>query len=361
MLLTQSLPPQFLLPSWNVRQLASAVQRAHISDIPSSDSHSEGPRQALVRKKYARKGLASLDSSYEGLKRSWQNEDSSTEKPRSLIRKHAVLPKTPRARWLAETQASVKDRTFSGRSHWESLGAAQVGHKEPTTTTERDSGGRNAKLNGDYSYAAAPKLHNGSSPSSSPTEERHAKSADPNTSAPMYGFKAMDHTPSATFVNGTASGKSGPGNTRDKSNKAPSSKAAMAKRQLSLFEELFPELQLQENAKQKAALDRLEQLPAFNWKREDISDPHLERRRANVFKPEPIDTTETPSKYAPLQDQPAVLVLRGCSSSLEESDFFRQGPRGQHIEGWTNGIVKGTSAICLNLKSMLMTYSHPLP
>jgi hypothetical protein len=37
-----------------------------------------------------------------------------------------------------------------------------------------------------------------------------------------------------------------------------------------------------------------------------------------------------------------LLILNACSTNLEESDFFRLGPRGEHIEGWTSGIVKGT-------------------
>ncbi|KAH8601653.1 hypothetical protein B0O99DRAFT_196904 [Bisporella sp. PMI_857] len=35
-----------------------------------------------------------------------------------------------------------------------------------------------------------------------------------------------------------------------------------------------------------------------------------------------------------------VLLLTGASANLAESDFFRATPKGEHIEGWTTGIVK---------------------
>lgn len=37
----------------------------------------------------------------------------------------------------------------------------------------------------------------------------------------------------------------------------------------------------------------------------------------------------------------AVLVLNSASKRLEESDFFRIGHKGVHIQGWTTGIIKG--------------------
>lgn len=37
----------------------------------------------------------------------------------------------------------------------------------------------------------------------------------------------------------------------------------------------------------------------------------------------------------------AVLVLNSASKRLEESDFFRIGHKGTHIQGWTTGIIKG--------------------
>ena len=47
--------------------------------------------------------------------------------------------------------------------------------------------------------------------------------------------------------------------------------------------------------------------------------------------------------------KPTVLLLSALTKTLEESDFFRLSPRGEHIEGWTSGIIKG----------MLLSLSFP--
>ncbi|KAK1766804.1 hypothetical protein QBC33DRAFT_540283 [Phialemonium atrogriseum] len=41
---------------------------------------------------------------------------------------------------------------------------------------------------------------------------------------------------------------------------------------------------------------------------------------------------------------PAVLVLNSASKSLLESDFYRLGRQGQHLDGWASGIVKVVQA-----------------
>jgi hypothetical protein len=41
------------------------------------------------------------------------------------------------------------------------------------------------------------------------------------------------------------------------------------------------------------------------------------------------------------RQEASVLVLNCAGKTLEESDFFRLSPKGEHIEGWTSGIIKG--------------------
>ncbi len=36
-----------------------------------------------------------------------------------------------------------------------------------------------------------------------------------------------------------------------------------------------------------------------------------------------------------------MLVVKGASKSLLESDFYRLAPQGQHLDGWAGGIHKG--------------------
>jgi hypothetical protein len=137
----------------------------------------------------------------------------------------------------------------------------------------------------------------------------------------------------------------------------------------SLFEELFPEEA--ETLKKKEAEERLDKLPAFEWD----GDPHLgfgpppdgslkdrrsSKRKGEQFQsgwwrhvplqPSPktktVKTQQTPERPQDSERrrrETSVLVLNAASKTLEESDFFRLSPKGEHIEGWTSGIIKGTS------------------
>ena len=46
-----------------------------------------------------------------------------------------------------------------------------------------------------------------------------------------------------------------------------------------------------------------------------------------------------------------VLVIHRASKTLEETDFYRMSPKGRHIEGWTNGIVKSRYTIYASPKT----------
>lgn len=78
------------------------------------------------------------------------------------------------------------------------------------------------------------------------------------------------------------------------------------------------------------------------------TDPH----RGTVFRQpkEELDTlvssVDMPEKQADNQSNedggPAIVVLNGVSRSLLESDFRHLAGHGQHVDGWTYGLVKGT-------------------
>ncbi|KAL1866110.1 hypothetical protein VTK73DRAFT_4903 [Phialemonium thermophilum] len=54
---------------------------------------------------------------------------------------------------------------------------------------------------------------------------------------------------------------------------------------------------------------------------------------------------------------PTVLVLNAASKSLLESDFYRLGPQGRHLEGWTSGIVKVVQSRSPTTKEPLGQYT----
>lgn len=143
-----------------------------------------------------------------------------------------------------------------------------------------------------------------------------------------------------------------------------------AEQSLSLFEELFPEERKARSKKERTNEERLFNLPAFNWTPPDeigLSPDQMVKAGKRAWKalsrgevPKRVEISELDSnqtvdytpffkedpkiEYAPNMSkefEPSVLILHACSKNLEESDFFRLGPKGNHIEGWTSGIKKG--------------------
>ncbi|TVY17209.1 hypothetical protein LARI1_G003669 [Lachnellula arida] len=133
---------------------------------------------------------------------------------------------------------------------------------------------------------------------------------------------------------------------------------------LSLFEELFPE---EGEAKKRAEerREKLGRLPAFDWKktiagaenRNNVTRGVVERKRlqeefgslpsqarvalngnglrAENQQPGYFSEKEAEDGERGRRREASVLVLNSATKTLEESDFFRVGPRGGHIEGWT--------------------------
>ncbi|KAK2028080.1 hypothetical protein LX32DRAFT_619627 [Colletotrichum zoysiae] len=51
-------------------------------------------------------------------------------------------------------------------------------------------------------------------------------------------------------------------------------------------------------------------------------------------------TATSPTSLPDPAERPAVLVLSNASPNLQESDFYRIGPQGHHLEGWSSSIRK---------------------
>jgi hypothetical protein len=151
---------------------------------------------------------------------------------------------------------------------------------------------------------------------------------------------------------------------------------------LSLFDELFPDEESQARSqREKAAEKELDKLPAFKWNSTNsapsATDGREREREERRVKHKTIPQREDQVQYLPTRLNiqhhrddlgreagavalPSLLVLDACSKNLEESDFFRLGSRGEHIQGWASGIIKGTISWCC-LTSKLTYGSHPSP
>ncbi|KAI9645275.1 hypothetical protein NHQ30_006010 [Ciborinia camelliae] len=118
----------------------------------------------------------------------------------------------------------------------------------------------------------------------------------------------------------------------------------------SLFEELFPEERLPPSLPRSPRfkpppLVRSPKLPMFEWTSniETFNEAEVRRRAAekerkdwNIVGKERGREAED----AHQRREASVLILNCASKTLEESDFFRLSPKGEHIEGWTSGIIK---------------------
>jgi hypothetical protein len=141
---------------------------------------------------------------------------------------------------------------------------------------------------------------------------------------------------------------------------------------LSLFDELFPEESQARSKREKAAEKRLDKLPAFIWNSTNSAPSATDRRkrereerrvkhktipqRGELVRAEQVQYPPTRLNIQRLRDDlgreagavtlPSLLVLNACSKNLEESDFFRLSSRGEHIQGWASGIIKGMILWC---------------
>jgi hypothetical protein len=123
---------------------------------------------------------------------------------------------------------------------------------------------------------------------------------------------------------------------------------------LSLYDELFPEERRFAKERRRKAEEKLDKLPAFKWNVGIKPAGPVKKDRENESSPfrAILQSTDSALELAlgsqqPLLGRPrgrreaSVLILRAVSKTLEESDFFRVGSKGGHIEGWTSGLTKG--------------------
>ena len=55
----------------------------------------------------------------------------------------------------------------------------------------------------------------------------------------------------------------------------------------------------------------------------------------------PPEAPKDPANAGSYVNKPAVLVVKGASKSLLETDFYRLAPQGHHLDGWAGGIQRG--------------------
>lgn len=100
-----------------------------------------------------------------------------------------------------------------------------------------------------------------------------------------------------------------------------------------LFEELFPEEVQRSTITKEKPSPRPKVLEDFNWNIEPSE------RLASHPSPDLLDTNAE-ERAALARRHASILVLGNASKSLALSDFLRLSPRGQHIEGWTSGLLQ---------------------
>jgi hypothetical protein len=404
MLLTRSLPPQFLLPSWTGPELALAVQRSflsttstkrvyirkhasskgppfqknrHLSPEPepatevrrrrdAGSSHSQNPDPGSCHFNTPRPIPVASSAFYIGKKygvptaqadgpnisytpRESHEARNTTERqvynPRSIIadqdRTKQLSPKEGTGNKQIHLKTSRNRGQRMGKWGWKPVeGVEKVITKDVSGVTKDSVEDPISKLASAMTTSAAGHL------ASSHIQLLPKELEGPSPSAPTV------KTPKAVAT------KTLPPRPK------PAERKTAPQQSLSLFEELFPEeLKIRSEAI-RLAEDRLEKLPAFAWElntefEETVKVDREKKREKHRVIPKREDTRSisrndgfiTLAQHVQTQRQdavkdhrhePSVVVLSGVSKTLEESDFFRLGPRGNHIEGWTSGILKGS-------------------
>ncbi|KAB8290430.1 hypothetical protein EYC80_010862 [Monilinia laxa] len=126
----------------------------------------------------------------------------------------------------------------------------------------------------------------------------------------------------------------------------------------SLFEELFPEEKDKSHTPSYAlpsvrhkhkppppSQPPFSKISPFDWTTniEIFSEAEVQRRAAEKERKDWNIVGKERGKEeedAAQRREASVLILNCASKTLEESDFFRLSPKGEHIEGWTSGIIK---------------------
>ncbi|PBP28418.1 hypothetical protein BUE80_DR000568 [Diplocarpon rosae] len=324
MLSTRSLPPQFLLPAWNSRQLAQAVQKPYSTDNSnesSSKSSRSSPHLTVSHVGGSEPAFNVSRSRSTALDKEW------AKRPVNRVR-YTRKTSVTRSRTKTELSPVVRRVWIQG-----------------FTQTQ------------DFELPAA-------------LVKPRNKLVISRIITPDPQEKTTPHPGPATLERGPRAGKAakfGSSLGAIKSSKVMKKKEMLQENPpaepLSLFEELFPEEALAREKRKKKALERLEKLPAFNWTSDNQASIDYETNKAKerarakqAFTSIPARPTSpekanfsSGKKDAYTQPQKldvygnkkfAVLVLQGCSKTLEVTDIYRIGSKGDHFESWTRGIVK---------------------
>lgn len=117
---------------------------------------------------------------------------------------------------------------------------------------------------------------------------------------------------------------------------------------LSLFEELFPEEAKASERETRVPKHR----PASPGPLRDEFLREFEWAKSKQLRPSGDDNPDAQNESAgnmrrdeqeiKQRQDASVLVLTNASKNLSLSDFLRLSPKGQHIDGWASGIMKGT-------------------
>ena len=118
---------------------------------------------------------------------------------------------------------------------------------------------------------------------------------------------------------------------------------------LSLFEELFPEEAKASEEKTKIeGINEISRGPLrdeflreFEWAKS--KQFRLPGDRKPDARNESTGNARHDEQESKQRQDASVLVLTNASKNLSLSDFLRLSPKGQHIDGWASGIIKGTT------------------
>ena len=405
MLLSRSLPPHFLLPAWATRQLLRALDRAHSSTASKPQTSSK----PLLRTQQDR----DIDTTCHGQHKSWNVSSKggsikkpleSTESTASQINDHEAHTSrdiTPgqnveNGGESVPSRKPVKESKFSTffdqkpniRFHVSKKGSINKGPQALGVTSNREPDPEEGMI--------GPMPMTWGSSKYAPGDEKSARST-PNTSMNdrVKSIGVEQQTPSRSLpeaqqpqrTRGLRHGsklkqRSLDGRQNKETAMQPEQKEPKAfstdddkclrttsktwpnqsKSKRSLFDELFPEESEAAKQSEKKFVDKL---PAFEWHDASELDWKDTAEKAAKSKRHWIDevalATPNPTsveKMAPpaaqqTKSELGLLLLKCASKTLEESDFFRLGSKGQHIEGWTSGILKGKTSIHRAIKRRL--------
>ncbi|EPE24493.1 hypothetical protein GLAREA_08345 [Glarea lozoyensis ATCC 20868] len=391
MLLTRPLPPQFLLPAWSSSLLAIAneqQQRAHTFSLKSRGRRTlwgraskeqkpeiRGPPRAFSRSKQKAAQWNVIPKRQEGLSRSSPPE--STWSPQSTPRiretrlevpQDAHPPNSiPSNSQIASAQANLQpEGLFVEQSLEPTVSSTSSGEAKLLEGLEGREEGEKNRQDSESNVGPRPHDDRATGPHATTREPKTDKLPTPLETLPpefenlfspqresAYPWRPhrleQSHSTASEVQTTTTSVTSDPSQTplfrRATGYIRPPSSQTLERKRWSLFEELFPGDA--KDVKRKEGGKSSKKLPSFAWQMERQKEKERQKAlRPRTMRSIPLSQNEGPAVVESIADirkqrrEASVLVLNGALSSLAESDFFRVGPKGDHIQRWTHGIIK---------------------